>query len=313
MNMSRNQIVAHLIHLQRQPFLFERRTVSAKVCNTKKDLPHFQNLVTTNTFDGRLFATCSKACSRSASASSTKGASGIPVIDFSKFLSPLSYSEIAPSNQEQEALRLETARKLVNAFKSSGFVYLTNHSLTKQEVQEAFNASASFFALPDMIKERLAWRDPRANRGYVRPGRERVTNETDPEKIEALRNTSPDVKESLEIGREKDAEFENYWPTESELAGFRATMLKFRAKADQLHLEILRAIAIGLDLPPDFFDDKCHEEWHTLRLLHYPPTPTDSLNGGGSRAGAHTDYGSLTLLFQDNVGESGRHGINSVY
>lgn len=44
--------------------------------------------------------------------------------------------------------------------------------------------------------------DPRANRGYVKQGRERVTNVTDPDEIAKLRATAPDVKESIEIGLE---------------------------------------------------------------------------------------------------------------
>lgn len=44
--------------------------------------------------------------------------------------------------------------------------------------------------------------DPRANRGYVKQGRERVTNSTDLEEIAELRRTAPDVKESMEIGLE---------------------------------------------------------------------------------------------------------------
>lgn len=149
---------------------------------------------------------------------------------------------------------------------------------------------------------------PRANRGYVATGRERVTNVTDDSEIAKLRQAAPDVKESLEIGREVDPEFTNFWPTEAELPEFRATMLKLREALDALHIEVLRAIAIGLDLNSAFFDEKCNQEWHTLRLLHYPPTPVskaeivDTDTRDTNRAGAHTDYGSLTLLIQGGPG-----------
>ena len=41
-----------------------------------------------------------------------------------------------------------------------------------------------------------------------------------------------------------------------------------------------------------------------IRLLHYPPCPTSEFkqNERRVRAGAHTDYGSITLLFQDMAG-----------
>lgn len=101
---------------------------------------------------------------------------------------------------------------------------------------------------------------PRANRGYVATGRERVTSVTDESEIAKLRAAAPDVKESLEIGRENDPEFSNYWPTTTELPDFRTTMLSLRKELDALHLEVLQAIAIGLDLDPAFFEQKCNQE-----------------------------------------------------
>jgi hypothetical protein len=53
-------------------------------------------------------------------------------------------------------------------------------------------------------KMKRAWDDPRANRGYVARGRERVTQETDPVKIAQMRISAPDAKESMEIGRDWD-------------------------------------------------------------------------------------------------------------
>jgi isopenicillin N synthase-like dioxygenase len=83
----------------------------------------------------------------------------------------------------------------------------------------------------------------------------------------------------------------------------------------------MRSIAVGLDLDEMFFEDKINEQYHNLRLLSYPPIKTSLLKKAGqARAGAHSgglgfpvvtglkghtaeiDYGTLTLLFQDNVG-----------
>lgn len=65
-----------------------------------------------------------------------------------------------------------------------------------------FIKSSDFFALPQETKDELAWKDPRANRGYVKRGRERVTQSTDAAEIAELRRTAPDVKESMEIGND---------------------------------------------------------------------------------------------------------------
>jgi isopenicillin N synthase-like dioxygenase len=84
----------------------------------------------------------------------------------------------------------------------------------------------------------------------------------------------------------------------------------------------MRAIALGLDLDETFFEDKINEQFHNLRLLSYPPIKMSQLkedcqarivaHSGGfpflsatMGANSHTscvDYGTLTLVFQDNVG-----------
>jgi isopenicillin N synthase-like dioxygenase len=65
----------------------------------------------------------------------------------------------------------------------------------------------------------------------------------------------------------------------------------------------MRSIALGLELEEKFFDNLIHEQWHNLRLLNYPSIPTALLRGEGqARAGAHSDYGTLTFVFQDRVG-----------
>lgn len=81
--------------------------------------------------------------------------------------------------------------------------------------------SKRFFDLPADLKASLAWETPESNRGYVAQGRERVTQSTDPEEILRLRRSSPDFKETMEIGRDYGSEFRNRWPEESDLPGFK--------------------------------------------------------------------------------------------
>lgn len=80
---------------------------------------------------------------------------------------------------------------------------------------------------PNPTQDTLAWESPRSNRGYVRIGRERVTQSADAAEIAKMRESAPDYKESMEIGREADAEWKNMWPKESEAPEFRGTMLGF--------------------------------------------------------------------------------------
>jgi len=110
----------------------------------------------------------------------------------------------------------------------------------------------------------------------------------------------------LEIGREGVKGLENKWPDvfDEEGAEFRRVMLGFFEKCKELHVEVMRAIAVGLGIEESWFDSFTHEGDNTLRLLHYPEVNAEVFknNKNAVRSGAHTDYGSITLLFQDSRG-----------
>ncbi|KAI0036733.1 Clavaminate synthase-like protein [Vararia minispora EC-137] len=221
-----------------------------------------------------------------------KRALNIPVVDFSGYRHSGSTSE-----------KRQIADQIVSAFKDSGFLYLAGHGIPTYTVQNVFQKSADFFKLPMAKKAQLAWEDPRSNRGYVQVGRERVTQSADADEIAALRASAPDFKESMEIGRDWDKTWRNMWPLEADVPGFKQTMLQFFQTCHELHTYIMRAIAVGLDMEEMYFEDRINEQYHNLRLLSYPPIKTSLLTKDGqARAGAHSDYGTLTLLFQDNVG-----------
>ncbi|KAL5530588.1 hypothetical protein ACEPAF_6846 [Sanghuangporus sanghuang] len=216
----------------------------------------------------------------------------IPVIDFNRY-------QIAASTDQRQ----ETANEVVDGFKEAGFIYIKNHGIPDSVITNVFQKSASFFKLPEDVKSKLEWEDPRANRGYVQIGRERVTQSSDPDEIAAMRSKSPDYKETMEIGRDWDPVWRNRWPQESDCPGFKDTMLNFFQTCHELHVSVMSSIALGLSLNERFFDDKINEQYHNLRLLSYPPVKTEILRQEGqARAGAHSDYGTLTLLFQDSVG-----------
>lgn len=217
----------------------------------------------------------------------------IPLIDFAAY-------KQATSLAEKRCI----ADDIVNGFKEVGFVYLTGHVIEPETVERVFQKSAEFFQLPEETKARLAWDDPKANRGYVQVGRERVaTASLNAAEIAALRTKAPDTKESMEIGRENHPTFSNKWPQETEVPEFKQTMLHFFQTCHEVHTMVMKSIALGLDLPEDFFDNKIDRQDHNLRLLSYPPIRTSLLLGDGqARAGSHTDYGTLTLLFQDSIG-----------
>jgi len=85
---------------------------------------------------------------------------------------------------------------------------------------------------------------------------------------------------------------------------FKEVMLDFFAQCKELHVEVMRAIAVGMGLPESYFDGYTDVGDNTLRLLHYPGVKKSIFkeNKMQVRAGEHTDYGSITLLFQDDRG-----------
>ena len=127
-----------------------------------------------------------------------------------------------------------------------------------------------------------------------------------------------DLKESFEIGREGEEAYPNRWPGEKsghgdgkgedsedrDAAEFQRVMRAFFLECKELHRLLMSAIALGLGLDEHHFDDYVKQGDNTTRLLHYPPVNRDVFlqNKGQVRAGAHSDYGSITLLFQDSRG-----------
>jgi isopenicillin N synthase-like dioxygenase len=217
----------------------------------------------------------------------------IPLIDFSKFL------DGTPSERQ------ETAKAILKGFQDAGFIYLKNHPIAKDTLKHIFSMSARFFDQPLDAKMSVCWTTPEANRGYSAPGREKVSNFTDITDVEKVRASAPDLKESFEIGREGEAGCPNQWPQEQgDMSGFKPDMSGFFAQCKAMHLEVMRAIAVGMGLDEKFFDGFLDVGDNTLRLLHYPEVKADvfKINPGQVRAGEHSDYGSITLLFQDNRG-----------
>ncbi|KAI8842937.1 hypothetical protein BC829DRAFT_401436 [Chytridium lagenaria] len=213
----------------------------------------------------------------------------IPVVDFGRYL------------KGNETDRRAASAEIVQAFKSVGFVYIANHGIEGKMLDTVFEKSKKFFELDLKEKEKIAWETPESNRGYVSPGREKVTQLLDVTEVAKLREQSPDLKESLEIGKEPSSDYQNRWPNHD--IEFRPRMLNFYNVAHNLHLEVMRSIGLGLGIGEHFFDKFCDKKDHNLRLLHYPEVPCGVFEKEGqARAGAHTDYGSITLLFQDDKG-----------
>jgi isopenicillin N synthase-like dioxygenase len=191
------------------------------------------------------------------------------------------------SLRDFDARRAEISGELWAAAREIGFFQLVDHGIDLAEVDAAFAATAAFFALPDAVKAQYPLRKG-TNAGW--------------EKLTQVRPSTgtPDQKESYQLTRPRMA---GLWPSEAEAAGFQATLLAFERRCWELAMRVLSCFADRLGLPDGFFaaahDPEREGYQSTLRLLHYFPVPPELLGAPGIwRAGAHTDFDCLTLLFQ---------------
>lgn len=125
--------------------------------------------------------------------------------------------------------------------------------------------------------------------------------------------TLPDLKEGFYIGEAISKEHPyfvqkklnsgpNVWPVGLKDAHeFETTSMEYYKVMHALARDILVVLAQTLDLNEDYFAGFTTDAVATLRYLHYPPQPKDSDEKLSRGIGAHTDFGSVTLLMQDEV------------
>ena len=177
-------------------------------------------------------------------------------------------------------------------------MYLKNSGISSSLIDQIFTETKQFFALPLSVKDQLAWSDEFSNRGYVGVERE-CLNPDNPGDLKEAFNVGKEVNPDETSTENRSSLILNQWPTGQDK--FRETVLEFYQACAEAADIIGKAFAIALDLPESFFSDRHNQQNHTLRLLHYPPVE-QSPKPGQVRAGEHSDYGSFTLLFQDEVG-----------
>ncbi|KAI4271876.1 MAG: hypothetical protein LQ337_005693 [Flavoplaca oasis] len=222
---------------------------------------------------------------------------GVPVIDFAKW-------HTGGSQEEKQTI----SSQLASACQKVGFVFIVNHLIPQEKISEAFSWSKKMFDL-EQKQKMLAPHPPGhvVHRGYSWPGLEKVSNsmgdEDDPELVHKLRQVS-DVKESYEIGSDNYPEQPNVWLPDHVLPGFRKFMTDFYWDSWENAKMILKAMAIGIGLDDEDYFLRYHSgHENQLRLLHYPPVPAANIEDQSmTRMAAHSDWASITMLFQDDCG-----------
>jgi isopenicillin N synthase-like dioxygenase len=210
---------------------------------------------------------------------------GVPIVDVTGFAAA------------EPAERAALAARIREVSTELGFLYLAGTGITQPAIDQLFAQSAAFFALPDAEKHAFAVPhrlDARMSAGYVPQGREHEDDAT-----------PSDIKEALDLFLASGYNADAFPPAiDAALPPASATPLRafaaYHAQCTQVANDLLRAFAIGFGLEADYFVP-LHGGNNMLRLLHYPPVPADA-PANAVRVGAHTDFGTLTILVQDPSG-----------
>jgi isopenicillin N synthase-like dioxygenase len=215
----------------------------------------------------------------------------VPVIDIAPFLSG------------SDTGKHRVARELGIACEDVGFFLITGHGVPEALVEETMDVSRAFFDLP--VSEKLETAPPRRDypRGYSRLMDESLA-------YSAGGEAPPDLKEALAMGQvtipDDDyyrspaaglAFVDNLWPRRP--ARLKPVWTLYFQAMETLAAHVMRIFALALELREDFFDDKIDRHVSVMRALNYPEQNAPALPGQ-LRAGEHTDFGSLTILLQED-------------
>ncbi|KAJ4964383.1 hypothetical protein NE237_024322 [Protea cynaroides] len=217
----------------------------------------------------------------------------IPIIDVSPLLAKCS----DPLMDEDQGVS-EVVEQLDRACKEAGFFYVKGHGIPDSLVQDVRELSHKFFDLPYEEKLKIKMTPASGYRGYQRIG-------------ENISQGKPDMHEAIDCYKElkpgsygalgKPLEGANKWPDNP--ANFDSVMEEYITLLTDLARNIMRGIALALGASPNEFEgEKAGDPFWVMRLIGYPGA--FDANGSGMAendigCGAHTDYGLLTLVNQD--------------
>jgi isopenicillin N synthase-like dioxygenase len=214
-------------------------------------------------------------------------------------MSEILYNEIpsldlADFTSGDEERKKKFVQKLGEAYNNIGFVAIKNHGLSDELVENLYATIKKFFGLPDETKLQYEKPELFGQRGYVAKNKEAAKG----------RNTG-DLKEFYHVGQDladiddndpiKTEYPENIWP--KEIAEFEAVTLEAYKTLEKTGKTMLQAIAIYLELPENYFEEKVKAGNSILRPIHYYPIENpDSIPADAVRAAEHGDINLITLL-----------------
>jgi isopenicillin N synthase-like dioxygenase len=211
----------------------------------------------------------------------------VPVIDLQPYL----------TGKDKDSV----VRQVADACERIGFLVVSGHGIRQEIIANMLDASQRFFALSEEAKMVNLPKDGEF-RGYVPMAGSSLGRSLG---IQA----APDLREAFTINRvqdKSDAYFrnpaagklfaDNIWPDATDVPGFREAWTAYYLAQESLATSLMRVFALALGFPEQFFDGKVDRHFSNMVAYHYPPIAAPPLPGQ-LRGGAHTDFGSLTLVY----------------
>lgn len=195
--------------------------------------------------------------------------------------------DLAGSFVPYSSARRTVAEQMHRACRDTGFFYVGGHGVSQAVIDAALSAARVFFDLAPAEKMKVL--GPGGGYGY------------EPLQAQVLdAGTPPDLKEGFMMGTPDNALARAVcWPREP--AGFRDAARVYQAEMIRLGRHLVQCLAESMALPPDYFDAGFERPNCSVRFLHYAPRPKNT-PAAQLGAGAHTDWGAITLLYQDHAG-----------
>jgi len=212
--------------------------------------------------------------------------------------------DLSPARSGDLRARQAVAKRIDDICREIGFFTITGHGVPLDVMDALRSRAHAFFALPLEEKRKATNPVPNAPRGYRALG------------IEALGRANagaspPDLKEFYHIGREAWPDepyytgpegrryfIPNFWPQAP--GGLGQVAARYYTEMETVVALMLRLTALAMDRDEHFFVDKTDKHISAMRLNFYPEQ-RESPAPGQLRAGAHTDYGTFTILNGENV------------
>ncbi|CAN7372177.1 isopenicillin N synthase family oxygenase [Pseudarthrobacter oxydans] len=208
--------------------------------------------------------------------------------------------DLGTARQADGSFSADFIEQLRYATHNVGFFQITGYGAAPGQPEQLLDTIRRFFSLP--LEERLKL-DNRLSphfRGYTRMGTEVTQGKADArEQIDYSPERQP-VRDYPEDQPFWLLQGPNLWPDES-FPELRPVAMAWAELMSLVGMELLRGIAVSLQLPEDYFDEPFQGSPAWMgKLVHYVGGVVEA--AGDQGVGSHADYGFVTLLLQDDVG-----------